>query len=90
MTAHLFSLALSSSTRHDERAAEARKIMSAEHKALGFRPPHGSLAAEAQAAAARHPLGLRSPEQGQGQGQGLGLSVPQVSQSALYRWLYAL
>ena len=28
--------------------------MSAEHKALGFRPPHGSLAAEAQAAAARH------------------------------------
>jgi len=35
--------------------AEARKIMSEEHKALGFRPPHGSLAAEAQAAAAKHP-----------------------------------
>ncbi len=29
--------------------------MSEEHKALGFRPPHGSLAAEAQAAAAKHP-----------------------------------
>ncbi|PSS30858.1 hypothetical protein PHLCEN_2v2585 [Hermanssonia centrifuga] len=35
--------------------AEARKIMSVEHKVLGFRPPHGSLAAEAQAAAAKHP-----------------------------------
>jgi hypothetical protein len=29
--------------------------MSAEHKALGYRPPPGSLAAEAQAAAAKHP-----------------------------------
>ncbi len=29
--------------------------MSVEHKVLGFRPPHGSLAAEAQAAAAKHP-----------------------------------
>ena len=29
--------------------------MSEEHKALGYRPPPGSLAAEAQAAAARHP-----------------------------------
>ena len=29
--------------------------MSAEHKALGFRPPPGSLAAEAQAEAAKHP-----------------------------------
>lgn len=29
--------------------------MSNEHKALGYRPPPGSLAAEAQAAAARHP-----------------------------------
>ena len=35
--------------------AEARKIMSVEHRVLGFRPPHGSLAAEAQAAAAKHP-----------------------------------
>ncbi|THH17974.1 hypothetical protein EUX98_g9031 [Antrodiella citrinella] len=34
---------------------EARKIMSEEHKALGYRPPPGSLAAEAQAAAAKHP-----------------------------------
>lgn len=31
--------------------------MSHEHKALGFRPPPGSLAAEAQAAAAKHPEG---------------------------------
>ena len=31
--------------------------MSHEHKALGFRPPPGSLAAEAQSAAARHPEG---------------------------------
>lgn len=29
--------------------------MSAEHKALGYRPPPGSLAAEAQAEAAKHP-----------------------------------
>jgi hypothetical protein len=36
-------------------AAEARTLMSAEHKALGYRPPPGSLAAEAQAAAAKHP-----------------------------------
>lgn len=28
--------------------------MSEEHKALGYRPPPGSLAAEAQAAAAQH------------------------------------
>ncbi|EMD35170.1 hypothetical protein CERSUDRAFT_97093 [Gelatoporia subvermispora B] len=35
--------------------AEARKLMSAEHKALGYRPPPGSLAAEAQSAAAKHP-----------------------------------
>lgn len=31
--------------------------MSVEHKVLGFRPPHDSLAAAAQAAAARHPEG---------------------------------
>ncbi|KAL6308788.1 hypothetical protein BKA93DRAFT_822079 [Sparassis latifolia] len=37
--------------------AEARKIMSEEHRILGFRPPQGSLAAEAQAAAAKHPDG---------------------------------
>ncbi|KAL0952749.1 hypothetical protein HGRIS_006979 [Hohenbuehelia grisea] len=36
---------------------EARKLMSAEHKALGYRPPPGSLAADAQAAAAKHPAG---------------------------------
>jgi hypothetical protein len=36
-------------------ATEAKTIMSAEHKALGYRPPPGSLAAEAQAAAAKHP-----------------------------------
>ncbi|KAI0742638.1 hypothetical protein C8Q80DRAFT_1109193 [Daedaleopsis nitida] len=35
--------------------SEARKLMSDEHKALGYRPPPGSLAAEAQAAAAKHP-----------------------------------
>ena len=38
-------------------AADARVLMSHEHKALGFRPPPGSLAAEAQSAAARHPEG---------------------------------
>ncbi|EPS95512.1 hypothetical protein FOMPIDRAFT_54191 [Fomitopsis schrenkii] len=37
--------------------SEARKIMSEEHRVLGFRPPHGSLAAEVQAAAAKHPEG---------------------------------
>ncbi|KAJ8516290.1 hypothetical protein ONZ45_g6381 [Pleurotus djamor] len=37
---------------------EARKLMSAEHKALGYRPPPGSLAADAQAAAAKHPKGV--------------------------------
>ncbi|KAE9400885.1 hypothetical protein BT96DRAFT_818680 [Gymnopus androsaceus JB14] len=37
--------------------AEARKLMSEEHKALGYRPPPGSLAADAQAAAAKHPEG---------------------------------
>jgi hypothetical protein len=36
-------------------AADAKTLMSAEHKALGYRPPPGSLAAEAQAAAAKHP-----------------------------------
>ncbi|KDQ54585.1 hypothetical protein JAAARDRAFT_196494 [Jaapia argillacea MUCL 33604] len=36
---------------------EARKLMSEEHKALGYRPPPGSLAAEAQSAAAKHPNG---------------------------------
>lgn len=35
---------------------EARKLMSTEHRALGYRPPAGSLAAEAQAEAAKHPL----------------------------------
>lgn len=29
--------------------------MSEEHKALGYRPPHGSLASAAQAAASKHP-----------------------------------
>lgn len=33
---------------------EARKLMSAEHKALGYRPPPGSLAAQAQSAADKH------------------------------------
>ncbi|KAF7421061.1 hypothetical protein PC9H_011581 [Pleurotus ostreatus] len=37
---------------------EARRLMSAEHKALGYRPPPGSLAADAQAAASKHPKGL--------------------------------
>lgn len=37
-------------------AAEARKIMSLEHKALGYRPPPGSLASDAQAAASKHPV----------------------------------
>ncbi|KAF9264517.1 hypothetical protein L218DRAFT_862795 [Marasmius fiardii PR-910] len=31
--------------------------MSEEHKALGYRPPPGSLAADAQSAAAKHPEG---------------------------------
>ncbi|KAH7096228.1 hypothetical protein BKA62DRAFT_625186 [Auriculariales sp. MPI-PUGE-AT-0066] len=34
---------------------EASKLMSAEHKALGYRPPPDSLAAQAQRAAAQHP-----------------------------------
>lgn len=38
-------------------AAEARKIMSEEHKILGFRPPQGSFAAEVQSLAAKHPDG---------------------------------
>ena len=42
-------------------AAEARTLMSHEHKALGFRPPPGSLAAEAQAAAAKNPDGAGVP-----------------------------
>ena len=37
--------------------ADAKKLMSEEHKALGYRPPSDSLAAKAQAAAARHPQG---------------------------------
>ncbi|OSD03727.1 hypothetical protein PYCCODRAFT_1408813 [Trametes coccinea BRFM310] len=37
--------------------AEARKVMSEEHKVLGFRPPHGSFAAEVQSIAAKHPEG---------------------------------
>ncbi|KAI8972595.1 hypothetical protein BD414DRAFT_469290 [Trametes punicea] len=41
--------------------AEARKIVSEEHRALGFRPPDGSLAAQAQSAAARHPQGSLIP-----------------------------
>ncbi|KAH7910000.1 hypothetical protein BJ138DRAFT_1127252 [Hygrophoropsis aurantiaca] len=36
---------------------DARRLMSKEHKALGHRPPPGSLAAQAQASAARHPQG---------------------------------
>ncbi|CDO70435.1 hypothetical protein BN946_scf184999.g76 [Trametes cinnabarina] len=35
--------------------AEARKLMSDEHKALGYRPPPDSLASEAQSAAVKHP-----------------------------------
>ncbi|KAH7924321.1 hypothetical protein BV22DRAFT_1066942 [Leucogyrophana mollusca] len=35
--------------------AEARKLVSIEHRALGYNPPRGSLAAEAQRAAAKHP-----------------------------------
>jgi len=38
--------------------ADARKLMSKEHKALGYRPPPGSIAAQAQAAAAKHPQSL--------------------------------
>jgi len=44
--------------------------MSEEHKALGYRPPPGSLAAEAQAAAAKHP------------GNGEATVDPQVLQQA--------
>ncbi len=35
--------------------AEARKLMSEEHRALEYRPPPGSRAATAQAAVAKHP-----------------------------------
>ncbi|KAH9948520.1 hypothetical protein B0H21DRAFT_846733 [Amylocystis lapponica] len=52
--------------------AEARKLMSAEHKALGYRPPPGSLAAEAQAEAARHPAA-----------RPLGLNADELTQAAL-------
>ncbi|KAI0632819.1 hypothetical protein C8Q77DRAFT_1119916 [Trametes polyzona] len=41
--------------------AEARRIVSEEHRALGYRPPDGPLAAQAQAAAARHPKGSLIP-----------------------------
>ena len=34
---------------------EAKTLMSEEHRALGYRPPHGSLAATAQSAASKHP-----------------------------------
>ncbi|KZS95407.1 hypothetical protein SISNIDRAFT_347572 [Sistotremastrum niveocremeum HHB9708] len=33
---------------------QARKLMSAEHKALGYRPPPGSLAAQAQSVISKH------------------------------------
>ena len=36
--------------------------MSEEHKALGHRPPPGSLAAQAQSAAAKHPQGAASSQ----------------------------
>ncbi|EJD34337.1 hypothetical protein AURDEDRAFT_131217 [Auricularia subglabra TFB-10046 SS5] len=36
-------------------AREAARLMSEEHKMLSYRPPAGSLAAQAQAAAAKHP-----------------------------------
>ena len=42
-------------------AAEARKIMSEEHKILGFRPPHGSFADEVQSLAAKHAEGKHGP-----------------------------
>ena len=41
--------------------AEARKLVSEEHRALGYRPPEGSLAAQAQSAAAQHPEGSLFP-----------------------------
>ncbi len=48
-------MSLSLQPRSDFVIAEARRIMSEEHKALGYRPPHGSLASAAQAAASKHP-----------------------------------
>ncbi len=36
--------------------------MSEEHKILGFRPPHGSFAAEIQSMAAKHPEGKPGAE----------------------------
>lgn len=36
--------------------------MSEEHKALGHRPPPGSLASQAQSAAAKHPQGAASSQ----------------------------
>ncbi|KAJ3569507.1 hypothetical protein NP233_g5003 [Leucocoprinus birnbaumii] len=38
--------------------AEARKLMSEEHKNLGYRPPPGSLASEAQSVASKHETGF--------------------------------
>ncbi|EPS95503.1 hypothetical protein FOMPIDRAFT_89233 [Fomitopsis schrenkii] len=42
-------------------AVEARKLESEEHKALGYRPPPGSLASQAQSAAARNRGELTEP-----------------------------
>lgn len=44
---------LSQKTSERDCTADARKLMSYEHRALGYRPPPGSLAAEAQAVAAK-------------------------------------
>ncbi|EIW76835.1 hypothetical protein CONPUDRAFT_168578 [Coniophora puteana RWD-64-598 SS2] len=39
----------------DLAEGDARKLVSVEHRALGYNPPRGSLAAEAQRHAAKHP-----------------------------------
>ncbi|KAF9491122.1 hypothetical protein BDN71DRAFT_102282 [Pleurotus eryngii] len=41
-----------------QRSQPGSPEIDAKHKALGYRPPPGSLAADAQAAASKHPKGL--------------------------------
>ncbi len=56
--------------------ADARKLISEEHKALGFRPPPGSLASQAQALVARH-------ETSHAEDHDLTLNEEKIKQAAL-------
>lgn len=56
--------------------ADARKLISEEHKALGYRPPPGSLASQAQALVARH-------ETSHAEDHGLTLDEEQIREAAL-------